>query len=180
MTTDKHCTGASHSLLLEHFLPQIKAACQCKQPILDLACGFGRNGLYLAKQGLPVIFADKSENTLDSIEPSLNQESKLWAVDLELPDSEPLTDKLFSAIVVFRYLHRPLFEAIKQATVPGGVVVYETFNVEQAALGRPKNPNFLLKPGELKAEFSKWQILHDFEGIDNGSAIAQIVAVKPG
>lgn len=78
-----------------------------------------------------------------------------------------------------------MFEQIKQATISGGIVVYETFTVDQAQFGRPKNPDFLLKHGELAELFADWQILHSFEGIvdannDAGKqAIAQIVARKP-
>ena len=173
-----HCNG--HSPLLDKFLPRLtQVTKQTGLPILDLACGFGRNGLYLNKHKLPVVFADRSNDSLQEITPQLTSQSNTWPIDLELSGQNPLQDKQFSAILVFRYLHRPLFEAIKQALVPGGLIIYETFTVAQAELGRPKNPDFLLKPGELLSQFDNWQALHQFEGIDKTSAIAQLVAVKP-
>ncbi len=152
-----------------------------------MACGGGRNGLYLLKQrlqqgeqqGLPVVFADRNQDSLNTLNHQLKAPSRTWSVDFEVPDSEPLSGQSFSAIMVFRYLHRPLFDAIKQAIAPGGMIIYETFTVAQAALGRPKNPDFLLHPGELAQLFDGWQVLHQFEGISNGSAIAQLVAIKP-
>jgi len=87
--------------------------------------------------------------------------------------------------MIFRYLHRPLIEQIKAAVAPNGLVIYETFTQAQAELGRPKNPDFLLKAKELASYFSDWQILHSFEGIKvsdtsgNKQAIAQIIARKP-
>ena len=63
--------------------------------------------------------------------------------------------------------------------------MYETFTREQAQLGKPKNPDFLLEAGELARCFVDWKILHRFEGLSEPigggrpSAIAQLVARKP-
>lgn len=87
--------------------------------------------------------------------------------------------------MAFNYLHRPLFEQLKRAVHPGGIVLYETFTLDQANHGRPKNPAFLLRPGELLQTFSDWAILHYFEGaVENeagtgSKAIAQLAAQKP-
>jgi hypothetical protein len=75
--------------------------------------------------------------------------------------------------------------AIKDSVQPGGLVVYETFTVDQPRFGRPSNPNFLLRPGELENTFYNWEILHSFEGVaisassGQEQAIAQVVARKP-
>ena len=69
--------------------------------------------------------------------------------------------------------------------MPGGVVVYQTFTVEQANLGRPKNPDYLLEPAELKERFAEWEVLayREFTGPSRRGgpprAIAGIVARKP-
>lgn len=161
-------------------------------PILDLACGQGRNGLCLLEGGHDVVFADRNLESLAYIKKSLRhelyQESKeyasFWHVDFEQASFNQLANKQYSAIVVFRYLHRALFEQIKQAIIPGGLIVYETFTTEQAKFGKPSNPDFLLKENELKTYFSDWKILHYFEGVvtsnnNNSQAIAQIIAIKP-
>jgi tellurite methyltransferase len=191
----------SHSPLLEKAIELLRDT-NMQAPVLDLACGSGRNGLYLLSQNIPVAFADIKESALEQVKISLmshyggvKSTTNFWQVDFEQDSFEqevlkPLTGKPFSAIIVFRYLHRPLFEQIKQAVIPGGYVVYETFTVDQPQFGRPKNPDFLLKHGELAELFSDWQIIHSFEGIidaknadaNNGSgkqAIAQIIARKP-
>ena len=78
-----------------------------------------------------------------------------------------------------------MFEQLKDAVLPGGFVTYETFNVDNAEFGRPKNPKFLLNKDELLNLFSGWKIIHHFEGvvttIDKSAkqAISQIVALKP-
>jgi hypothetical protein len=91
----------------------------------------------------------------------------------------------YDVVIVFNYLHRPLFQDIRDGTVPGGVVVYQTFTVEQARLGHPKNPQYLLKPGELEEQFADWEILAHRELVGPSRhggpdrAIASIVARKP-
>lgn len=156
-------------------------------PVLDLACGSGRNGLYLAQQDIPVVFADIRAQALDEVAAALGEQrtARLWRVDFEQGGSNPLAGELFGAILVFRYLHRPLMPAIVDAIAPGGLVVYETFTVEQARLGRPKNPDFLLRHDELPGYFRGWQVLHRFEGevrdrdTGNHQALARLVARKP-
>lgn len=183
-----------HSALLEKHQHAIQALQADEQtPVLDLACGHGRNGLYLIENDINVTFADINCECLKDIELSLSQygetKQKLancWNIDFEKAKTTPLKGKCFSAIMVFRYLHRPLFDQIKKAIKPGGLIIYETFTQQQAEFGRPKNPDFLLKSGELVDIFSDWEILHQFEGIvpiasteNNKQAIAQIVAIKP-
>lgn len=177
MPIHKHCDSTGHSPLLDEFLPELKH-CNIEAPILDLACGNGRNGLFLARQGLGVTFADKNQQALAQIKANQLPDLRIWPVDLELDGLNPLACHQFGAILVFRYLHRALFESIKKAVKPGGMVIYETFTTAQAELGRPKNPNFLLKPEELKNQFADWQIKHYFEGMQNGSAMASIVAIN--
>jgi len=156
-------------------------------PVLDLACGDGRNGIYLVRQGLAVTFADRDSTRLAAIAGELQDDAlaTFWTVDLEAPGSHPLVGRTFAAILVFRYLHRPLMGSIKAAVQPGGLVVYETFTVDQPRFGRPTNPDFLLRPGELEATFADWDICHHFEGVTRSEssgqeqAIAQLVARKP-
>jgi len=180
------------SSLLSHHLQKIILACDT-EPALDLACGTGRNGLTLLASGIPVVFADRDSASLQQIHrhlaalPNKRQKelSRIWQIDLEIPSTRPLEGAAFGAIMVFCYLHRPLLEDIKKAAIPGGLVIYETFTVDQAKIGRPRNPDFLLQRGELHDCFADWNILHSFEGIERDPAsgqqraIAQLVAKKP-
>ncbi|MHB8880865.1 MAG: class I SAM-dependent methyltransferase [Thermodesulfovibrionales bacterium] len=152
-------------------------------PILDLAAGYGHNGILLASKGFPVVLADSSEEAL--IQARLNAQAagvmaQFWQVNLEQGGVNPLEGLSFSAILVFRYLHRPLIPCIRQSLKPGGILMYETFTIEQARLGKPKNPDHLLNPGELLSWFQDWEVIHTFEGTTGipPKAIARLVCRK--
>lgn len=152
-------------------------------PVLDLACGSGENGLYLAGLGLPVVLADRSAEALEEARRSAAERglaAEFWEVDLE-NSTGPLPKEQYRAVLVFRYLHRPLIPHLRSALRKGGILIYETFTVEQPEYGRPHNPDFLLRPGELAGWFQDWQIIHQFEGLleDPPRAMAQIVCRKP-
>ena len=169
------------SLLLTHI--DLLKKLERSLPVLDLACGSGRNGLLLANHGIPVVFADKSASALKSVEQRLAKDNLpgcTWQIDLELAGSTPLSDQNYSAIIVFRYLHRPLFPELKTAVQPGGLIIYETFTEENRRFGRPDNPDFLLQPGELKTMFRDWEMIDYFEGTlsNPDRAVARLVARK--
>lgn len=171
-----------HETLLDYLDAPVNIG--CVRPVLDLACGTGRSGLKLAGRGIPVVFADRSSAALAEIEHHLSKgklPGRIWLVDLEQADINPFDGQFFSAVVCFRYLHRPLFPGLINAVKPGGLVIYETFTTGNRRFGRPNNQDFLLEPGELKMLFQNWEILHYYEGIQHSPdrAIAQIVARKP-
>lgn len=153
-------------------------------PILDLACGKGHNGIFLAKKGFPIVLCDRSETSLREARALADREGvdvDLWQVDLEQGTENPLKEDYYGAILVFRYLHRPLIPCIRKAIRCGGLLFYETFTRMQARFGRPKNPDYLLRPSELKMSFGDWTIHHYFEGVLDRPkrAIAQIICQKP-
>jgi SAM-dependent methyltransferase len=156
-----------------------------KGTILDLACGKGQNGLYLVEQKIKTLFADINPSFLnDLIADHHIDKAHCWLADFEStasPDALKLDTMQLQAVIVFRYLHRPLFNAIKQAVKPGGYVIYETFTQANKEFGRPHREAFLLAENELKRIFNDWNILHYFEGIESNPnrAIAQIVCQKP-
>lgn len=153
-------------------------------PVLDLACGEGHNGIFLATKGFEVILCDRNGEALEraaALAESATVNAKPWLVDLEREGAIPLSEDAYAAILVFRYLHRPLIPCIRKALKKGGYLFYETFTIGQSRFGRPHNPDFLLKPGELKGWFEDWEIIHQFEGVKKNPerAVAQIVCRKP-
>ncbi len=152
-------------------------------PVLDLACGKGQNGLFLAGLGLPVILVDRDPKALE--EAQRRAAGKGFEVTFEEVDLEtgrnPLKKDYYRAILVFRYLHRPLLPCIKKGIINGGILIYETFTHEQPQYGRPHNPDHLLRPNELVDWFKDWPLIHYFEGTleDPPRSIAQLVCRKP-
>jgi len=152
-------------------------------PILDLACGDCCNGIFLAKQGLPVVCCDRSSEALGRARKLAEEHDvavECWKEDLELKGANPLPEEFYGGMLVFRYLHRPLMHCITKALKKGGILVYETFTLEQPRFGKPHNPDYLLREGELLRWFDGWEIIHYFEGIKENPmrAIAQIVCRK--
>jgi tellurite methyltransferase len=170
-------------LLLEY--AELFATVPPSTPILDVACGDGRNGIFLALRGHSVICCDYSAQSLRRATEFARESGvtlSVWHVDLELPGNNPFPPHSFGGIMVFRYLHRPLIPCIRKALREGGILMYETYTLEQPRYGKPHNPDFLLRPGELLQWFMDWKVLHHFEGVRENPtrAVAQIVCRKPG
>lgn len=148
--------------------------------ILDLACGDGHNGLLMAQHGFDITYIDRNQSALDQVLAAAPS-SKTQCVDLETCPPYQLPHNAFDAVMVFRYLHRPLMPQIIKAIKPGGYIIYQTFTEQQATIGRPRNPDFLLTPGELKQVFGQFEVKHFFEGYcDKQQAyLSQIIARKP-
>lgn len=119
-------------------------------PVLDLACGRGRNALAVAGAGHAVVGMDRDREALRALP------ARVAAVqaDLEIGRGIPAATARFGAVLVFRYLHRPLAAEIERVLRPGGWLVYETFTTAQRELGHgPRRGEFLLAPGELPSLF---------------------------
>jgi SAM-dependent methyltransferase len=139
--------------------------------VLDVACGSGRNAVFLAERGWRVHAVDRTPGALDH--PNITVERR----DLEAPGVSFGTAR-YNAVIVFNYLHRPLMPAIVNAIAPGGVLIYETFTIGQAARGRPRNPAFLLNDGELASLVAPLRVLRSREGEHAGRLVASIVAMR--
>ena len=124
------------------FAPEIEPG----GPVLDLACGSGRHSLFLLQRGHRVTACDIDVSRLTDIQEEAGLE--IIAADLE-NGSWPFSERQFSAVVVTNYLHRPLFPDILAALTPGGLLLYETFAAGNESFGHPRNPDYLLKRGEL-------------------------------
>jgi SAM-dependent methyltransferase len=115
--------------------------------ILDVACGGGRHTRHFLKLGHEVTAIDRETEWISDLkgQPGL----RIIAADLENGSPWPLTGEKFAAIIIANYLHRPLFPHLVEAVAPGGILIYETFAWGNEAFSRPRNPDHLLKPGEL-------------------------------
>lgn len=113
--------------------------------VLDIAAGGGRHGTWFLERGHPVTAVDRDvgkllpRRGLTIVEHDLETEAGGW----------PFGGRAFAGVVMVNYLWRPILADISGAVAPGGVLIAETFAVGNAAFGRPRNPAFLLRPGEL-------------------------------
>jgi hypothetical protein len=113
--------------------------------LLDWACGSGRHSMLGLDLGYQVTALDAQINGLEEIYPSVE-----WRqVDLESGDWSLGRAEHFDAIVVTNYLFRPRLDLLLAHLAPAGFLIYETFAMGNEAFGRPKNPEFLLRPTEL-------------------------------
>ena len=112
--------------------------------VLDVACGGGRHVRWLQARGHGVSAVDRNAEAIEG----LRDIASVLVADLE-SGPWPYADRQFDAVIVTNYLWRPLLPRIVQAVAPGGVLLYETFALGQASIGKPSNPDFLLRPGEL-------------------------------
>jgi SAM-dependent methyltransferase len=115
--------------------------------VLDVACGHGRHVRWLAAAGHRVTAVDREAELLAPLSALANVQRTI-AADIEA-GPWPLDGAVFDGVVVTNYLWRPLFPALRAAVAPGGLLIYETFAQGHEALGRPRRPEFLLRPGEL-------------------------------
>jgi SAM-dependent methyltransferase len=113
-------------------------------PVLDVAAGGGRHSRLFAERGLEVVAVDREAQPIPGVRSvQADLEGAPW----------PLAGQRFGCVVVTNYLHRPLFAALAEALQEGGVLIYETFMAGNEKFGRPSNPAFLLRPGELLQAF---------------------------
>lgn len=149
---------------------------------LDLACGPGRNALWLAAAGWRVTAVDRSGVALAMLREralQLGLEVDTRRADLERGEFTIPPDS-FDLICDFHYLQSDLFPEIRAGLRPGGLAVAAIHLVDATPGLRPMNRVYLLEPGELRNEFPGWEILHYSEGAPPGRrAVAEIVARRP-
>ena len=160
-------------------------------PVIDLACGRGRHALACAEAGLVSLALDRNPDHLREIQQTLRENplgkfpGALCCVraDLEAEAEIPIRTGSCGAVLVFRFLSRRRAPAIAELLAPGGLLLYETFTLEQRALGfGPSREAFLLAPGELPSLFPELEILSFEEGLTNEPRpchTARLLARKP-
>ena len=134
---------------------------------LDLACGTGRNAVWLAEHGWKVTAVDRSPVTIPAVDTHV--------ADLEKHEF-PIAEASWDLIAVCYYLQRDLFEPVKRGVKPGGIALVIVHLIEPGH----EQSRFSLQPGELAKYFEGWEILHSHEGKpsdpDHHRAVAELVA----
>jgi SAM-dependent methyltransferase len=149
---------------------------------LEIAAGSGRNALFLSARGYRVIACDASRAALEAIRAAKPEGDRIDLVEMDL-DDPGFRPASVDNVVCVNVLDRRLFPEIERWLRPGGVLLFDTFLVDQRAVGHPKNPDFLLGRNELLDRLRGYRILRYREGeVSDGETIsfrAGAVAVRP-
>ncbi|MBE7446998.1 MAG: methyltransferase domain-containing protein [Planctomycetia bacterium] len=152
-----------------------------KGKALEIAMGEGRNAVFLAKNGFEVDGCDISEVAIKKAH-ALARENDVtvhtFVADME---TYPLPKNTYDVVACFYYLQRDLVPRMKDALKPGGMIIYETFTIENLERGfkGPGNKEYLLKSNELLNLFKDLKIIYYRELVlDNKKAIASLIAKK--
>jgi len=157
---------------IRRFLPLIPAGGRA----LDVAAGSGRHSRLLLAHGLAVTALDRDPDQ----QPDAPGLTKIRA-DLEDGSPWPLPGQRFDLVLVTNYLHRPILPLIVAAVGPGGLLLYETFARGNERFGKPSNPDFLLRPGELADAVAGQLEILAFEDLELGPprpAVIQHIAAR--
>ena len=165
-------TSQAPSPWIVRFLPLVRGG----QAALDLAAGSGRHSRLLLSHGLQVTAVDRDPHQ----QPDATGLTKVRA-DLEDGSPWPLGSRRFDLVVATNYLHRPILGDIIGAVAPGGLLLYETFAQGNERFGKPRNPDHLLRPGELREAVSGRLDILAFEDLELGEpnpAVIQHIAAR--
>ncbi|HEY6235386.1 MAG TPA: class I SAM-dependent methyltransferase, partial [Candidatus Elarobacter sp.] len=139
---------------------------------LDVACGVGHNAMFLARHGYEVMAVDASLAGLRYARAELAATGlTVHLVAADLDDFVFPRDR-FALAVVFRFLDRALVPRIKQTVLPGGLVFYQTFNVNQLRFAPQMHRDYLLEPGELTRLFADFETLATNDAPDNSAPLS--------
>jgi len=127
--------------------------------VLDVACGKGRHASYFLGRNLNVVAVDRQAQVIPG--------ARFIQADLENDAPWPLAGERFEAVVVTNYLFRPLMAQLRDCLAENGVLIYETFMLGNERFGKPSNPEFLLRPGELLESFKGLTV----KGFEEGAVL---------
>ena len=147
---------------------------------LDIAMGSGRNAIYLARMGFQVEGVDASREVVEEALVHAREEGVSIQTRVEDLKKIPYFDEeAYDLVICFNYLQRSLMPQMKNWVKPSGMLIYETFIVDQVRFGKPRNPDHLLRHNELLYTLRDFRVLRYREGIIEGKkAIASILAQK--
>jgi tellurite methyltransferase len=168
--------------LLAEWLPRLP-----RGRALDVACGAGRNALYLAANGYAVTALDISSVALERAEAAAAERGLTveWlCADLDDDPERALPAGDFDLIVWVRYVHRTLMPHLLARLAPDGVLVCEQHFATGAPVAGPRSAEYRLPPGELRRSAQGLRVVHAYEGpaVDpDGRAVAltQLIGRRP-
>ncbi|HEU5178067.1 MAG TPA: class I SAM-dependent methyltransferase [Burkholderiales bacterium] len=137
-------------------------------PVLDVASGSGRHSRIFADR--EVIAVDRDAQSIPGV--------RFVQAELEDGSPWPFAGQRFGGIVVTNYLHRPLLPLLARSLAEQGVLIYETFMLGNEKFGKPSNPNFLLRPGELLQAFADLAVVAFEQGQTQKAVVQRICVIR--
>lgn len=156
---------------------------------LDIACGYGRNALYLADKGYQVEGFDQDELAVRFCnEKAKDLNLPFTAKTCDLEQDIPFSENKYMLASCFYYLDRNIIPQIKKALKISGMMIYETFLIDQhKRYGKPSRTEFCWEHNELLNNFLDFRILYYYEGpivpsaetkLEKGTWVAQLIAER--
>lgn len=146
--------------------------------VLDVACGSGRHSLFFLERGCRVTGIDRNIGGLGD----LRNHPRFTAIECDLEAVEavwPVQHGRFAGVIVTNYLWRPLWPYLIASLAPGGILLYETFMQGHEQFGSPTNPDFLLRPDELRTVLGgRLEIVAFWQGQDPQPAMRQRICAR--
>ena len=147
---------------------------------LDLAGGRGQNAMFLAERGWEVTLVDVSDVAIDHARQQMQERNLV--IDCHVAKAAESLARIeaasFDLVIVIFFLDRTLWEEIRRALRPKGLLLYKTYTTENLKFGHgPSNPDYLLRLGELREQFSDFEVLHSQE-MHTDPATAELVALR--
>ncbi len=156
---------------------------------LDIACGYGRNALYLAAQGFQVEGFDRNESAVHFCnEKAESSNLSFTAKTCDLEKGQHFLENNYALATCFYYLDRNIIPQVKKALQIGGLMIYETFLIDQhKRYGKPSRTAFCWEHNELLSHFLDFRLLYYYEGpilsegekdLEKGTWVAQLIAER--
>ncbi|KAF0216928.1 MAG: type 12 [Geobacteraceae bacterium] len=174
---EEYLLGLNPSRFLEERIDFIISVCPGRKA-LDIACGEGRNSIFLARHGFTVTGLDISEAGIDKAGKRMAEEG--LQIDFRLADLERYEfPETYDLVINFNFLLRDLIPKEVQALNSGGILVFDTI-LDAPSLQGVHNPHYLLQPGELRTMFERFAgvILHYEERPHDATPTAKLIFQK--
>lgn len=181
-----YATRKHPSALLEEWLPKLNIR-ETHPRAIDVACGTGRNAIYLARRGWHVDAVDIAQLALDQLSETATAEGlPITCIQMDLEDAwrrptGPFTPDRYNLAIMIRYTNMPLVDTLRDVVKAGGYIIIEEHLVSDANVVGPRNQKFCVPPGVLRDAAAGLAIVSYHEGIvtdpdGRAAALAQLVA----